>query len=1193
MTGSTATRLRVRLTGGVALEVDGVPVEGLGRPARLALAYLVCERHRPVPRDELAELIWGDDLPRSWEQLIRGIASRLRAALAKAGLDPAQALTTAFGVQQLHLPPGAAVDVEEAADQLATARSALAAGAPDQAAAAAAAAASTAARQFLPEIAGAWVEQRQSELRELRVQALEALAQAEQARGRCSEAVVAAEQAVGLEPFRESAYLLLMTAHAGAGNRGEALRVHERCRRVLSDELGVDPSPAMSAAHLALLRASSESADGRHGSGDEPDWSLPLPAALAPPPGGFLVGRDAETGLLTAALKRALTDGRQAVLVSGEPGIGKTALVAQLAREAHASGARVLYGRCDEDLGVPYQPFAEAIGEYVARCPMAGLTAHVAAHGGELSRLVPELSRRLPGLPPVAVTDPEVDRYRLFQAVNGLLSAAASAAPTVIILDDLHWAAGVTLLMLRHVLSTPARQGLLVVGTYRHTEVGPAHPLAAALADLRRQRGVERIRLQGLDEDGVLAFVRAAGGTSRDEDVDLSRALHASTAGNPFFVEEMLRYLGETGGVYRRHGGWSYYADGGDLGVPEGVREVVGRRLSRHSEQVGRALAAASVVVGDFDVSLLERIVDPADESAVLEAVEEAAGAHLVVEQERPGRYRFAHALVRATIYEGLTSTRRMRLHLRVAETLDALPGDRSPRLAALAHHFAEAAPLGCAGRAADHALAAARADFANAAWEDAAARLERGLAVLAADETPHLERRCDLLLLLAETWTRFFDPARIRIAATTAVEAARALGSAKHLADAGYWSARTWDGSDMDLRAIEDLVVEVRAAVGDSEPGAIAKILAPLGAYQQHASGGSDMRTSREALDLARASGDPVALGVALFFRCSSLRGSPAVHEYLALADELVCAAPPDGWDGWRSGHDQRAQARLALGDRAGFEADVAGCERVGSERGFWYFRWTGALRRGALALLDGRFDEVEALAARARQLCPTEDDAFPAAIYWRQMVLVACERGDAGAAAAASIHLVEIDPANQIHRAMLAFTRAQLSGADEARAELEAFVDAGLGPMPVERRPVTLAYRTEVALALGGQERARVLHEELIPWEGQIVVGGFAEAPLGAVDRYLGMLATAMGRWEDAETRFEGALRLEDGLAAPPLLARTRYWYGRMLLARGEPADLERADELLASSRDAARLLGMARLHDQAVALLAGLGN
>ena len=1219
MTGSTATRLRVRLTGGVALEVDGVPVEGLGRPARLALAYLVCERHRPVPRDELAELLWGEDLPRSWEQLLRGIASRLRVAFGKAGLDPAQALTTAFGGQQLHLPAGAVVDIEEAAAQLEQARAAMAAGAPDQAAAAASLAASTAARQFLLEVAGAWVERRQAELRELRVQALEILSEANDACGRCSEAVVAAEQAVNLEPFRESAYLRLMTAHAGAGNRGEALRVHERCRQVLSDELGVDPSPAMTAAHIALLRAASEAPDARPGATDEPAWSLPLPAALAPVAGSFLVGREVEKGLLIAALHRAQSEGRQAVLVSGEPGIGKTALVAELAREAHATGARVLYGRCDEDLGVPYQPFAEALGDYVAQCPLAALTAHIAAHGNDLSRLVPELSRRLPGLLPSAVSeDPEVDRYRLFQAVNGLLAMAGTAAPTVVILDDLHWATSATLLLLRHVLSAPTRRGLLVIATYRHTEVGPAHPLTATLADLRRHHGVGRLRLEGLDEEGVLAFVREAGGTPGDEDVELSRALHASTAGNPFFVAEMLRFLGETGSVYRRQGGWSYYVDGGDLGVPEGVREVVERRLGRLPERVGLALAAASVIGGDIDVSLLERIVDVANQSTLAEAVDTAAGAHLVVALERPGHYRFAHALVRATICDGLPRARRMRFHLRVAETLDALPGDRRTRLSALAHHFAEAAPLGCADRAADYALAAARADFANAAWEDAAARLERGLAVLAAEESPDLKRRCDLLLLLAETMTRFFDPPRIRTASAAAVEAARAVGSARHLAQAAYWFARSRDGSPEEFRAVEQLVEEVRVALGDSEPAAMARMLAPVGAYRHYLSSGTDTATSREALDLARASGDPDATGVALYFRCMSLRGSPSVDEHLALAeelvsaapvngldgwrrghdqrasaplsfvDQLVCAAPIGGLEGWRNGHDERARARLALGDRPGFESDIAACERIGAARGFWYFRWIGALRRTALALLDGRFSEVEALAACARDVSPLADDPFASICHWRQMFAVSCELGDAVGAAAAAGRLLELDEHNDIHRAMAAFTQSQLASAEAARTEIVSFVNGGLGPMPMERRPTTHVYWTEVALALGCEREAQVLYDQLIPWKGQIVVGGMAETPLGAVDRYLGMLATAMGNWQDAETRFQGAIRIEDGLAAPPLVARTRYWYGRMLLARGDSAGAERAHELLASARDASRRLGMAGLHRQVIAQL-----
>src|SRR5919202_2788315 len=329
-----------------------------------------------------------------------------------------------------------------------------------------------------------------------------------------------------------------MAAHAGAGSRGEALEAYERCRRVLVEELGVSPSPATEAAYLRLL--GDEEAPAPSGTAAP----LALPPALAASPGAFVVGREAEAEALAAGFKRATVEGRQAVLIGGEPGGGKTTLVSQAARAAHAEGARVLYGRCDEDLGVPYQPFAQALSHYVLAAPLAELTDHVAAHGGEALRLVPALGRRLPGTPLPAPVDPDTPRWRLFEAGAGLLGTAASAAPVVLVLDDLHWAAPATLQLLRHVLASTTDERLLVLGTYRRSEVGP--DLSATLADLRRLPGVERLALEGLDRAGVEAFVAATRDPAHDELGPLAQALWSHTAGNPFFVGELLRHLDET-----------------------------------------------------------------------------------------------------------------------------------------------------------------------------------------------------------------------------------------------------------------------------------------------------------------------------------------------------------------------------------------------------------------------------------------------------------------------------------------------------------------------------------------------------------------------------------------------------------------------------------------------------------------------
>jgi predicted ATPase/DNA-binding SARP family transcriptional activator/Tfp pilus assembly protein PilF len=361
--------LHIALAGRVAVETDGAGLDagGLGRLGRVALAYLVAERHRPVTRDELAEVLWGDDLPRSWETSLRGVALRLRGLLGAAGLVPTEALTSAYGCWQLRLPAGTVVDTETVPVDLARAEEALAEGRAADARALAEGAATVAGRGFLPEAAGAWVERRQAELRELHQRALETASDAAAGAGDWAGALRWAEEAVEAAPLRESSYLRLMNAHAGAGNRGEALRAYERCRRVLAEELGVSPSPSTEAAYVALL--------GEEPPAQAPDDTgpgLPLPLTR-------LVGRDAEL----AAIEKALA-GARLLTLTGTGGVGKTRLALAAATDLagdYADGACLveLAPLADADL-LPQQVLtALGLREETGQAPAATLAAHLRA----------------------------------------------------------------------------------------------------------------------------------------------------------------------------------------------------------------------------------------------------------------------------------------------------------------------------------------------------------------------------------------------------------------------------------------------------------------------------------------------------------------------------------------------------------------------------------------------------------------------------------------------------------------------------------------------------------------------------------------------------------------------------------------------------------------------------------------------
>jgi peptide/nickel transport system substrate-binding protein len=250
--------VRISLTGRVSIEANGAVLDEQdfpGRQARLVLAYLLAELGRPVPRDELAEALWGEALPATWEKALAVLVSKLRVLLEECGVDGQKALRSAFGCYQLVLPEGAWIDVAAASESVGKAEAALAAGDLAEARSSAAAAAALARRPFLPGEQSSWVEEKRRDLRDLLVRSLDCLADACLRSGNAGEAVRHAEELPVLEPFRESGYRMLMRAHSAAGNNAEALRVYERCRHLLADELGAFPSPETESIYREILRA--------------------------------------------------------------------------------------------------------------------------------------------------------------------------------------------------------------------------------------------------------------------------------------------------------------------------------------------------------------------------------------------------------------------------------------------------------------------------------------------------------------------------------------------------------------------------------------------------------------------------------------------------------------------------------------------------------------------------------------------------------------------------------------------------------------------------------------------------------------------------------------------------------------------------------------------------------------------------
>jgi class 3 adenylate cyclase len=426
---------------------------------------------------------------------------------------------------------------------------------------------------------------------------------------------------------------------------------------------------------------------------------LPLPRPLQVATEFPLVGRDRELARVRQLWTKGIC-GAHAALVAGEAGIGKTRLASELALAVHGEGALVLYGRCDEGLAVPYQPWIEALRPAAAAIGLDRVRAELGHLAPHITRLLPELDAL--GRP--ASADPETERYTLFEAVTALLETATRAQRLLLVLDDLHWAARPTLLVLRHLIRSERPLRALVLGTYREAELAADHPLPQLLADLQRDASATTVRIGGLDECGIAALLQATAGHALDaEAMAFVRQLQAATGGNPFFIRELLADLVESGAIYRSGERRTTDLAAAELEVPEGLRHVIRQRVARLSEPAGHALAVAAVAGPTFSLWLLEGVLG--ERSALLDGLDESVSAGLLTEAG-PGEYAFAHALVRQTIYDGHSSARRMRLHRRLGEALEAR-ADADAHVEALAHHFAQAAADDQATKAAAYALAA------------------------------------------------------------------------------------------------------------------------------------------------------------------------------------------------------------------------------------------------------------------------------------------------------------------------------------------------------------------------------------------------------------------------------------------------------------------------------------------------------
>ena len=478
----------------------------------------------------------------------------------------------------------------------------------------------------------------------------------------------------------------------------------------------------------------------------------------------IFIGRENELKQLQNAFTGALSGHGALMMVVGEPGIGKTAICEQLATFVTLRGGKTLWGHCYEEgsLSLPYLAFVEAIRSYVMDREAADLKKELGSGATDVARIVSEIREKL-RVEPRESQNPEEDRYRLMQAVTSFLTNAASVKPILVILEDLHDADKGTLEMLSYVSRNLSGTRLLLVGTYRDVEVDRNHPLSGALAELRRVSSFGRVLLRGLNIDEVR---RMLSGITREEiPVRLAEAVHRQTEGNPLFVQEVVRYLTEEK-LIDSSGEKMKTSDIAQLesNIPEGLRDVIGKRLTNLSEECNRLLSVAAVIGRDFSIDTLRLVVN-LDEEVFLNALKEAIQTAVLEERKRPGTiyYRFTHAFFRQTLYEEMIAPRRLQLHQQVARALEKQYEKRLGEHASeLAEHFSQSTDPSDLEKAVKYGEMAAAKAIDVYAYSEAVRLLDQAINIQEILDPENKEKRCDLMLVLCDALLGVPDTRRV-----------------------------------------------------------------------------------------------------------------------------------------------------------------------------------------------------------------------------------------------------------------------------------------------------------------------------------------------------------------------------------------------------------------------------------------------
>ncbi len=894
---------------------------------------------------------------------------------------------------------------------------------------------------------------------------------------------------------------------------------------------------------------------------------IPLPSRLEAHPATGVIGRDTEVEELLQVYARVLASGHQEVaFVSGEAGMGKTALAAEFASRAAEAGACVLFGRCEEDFGIPHKVFADAMNHYVAYIPDEVLESHVESFGGEIIRMLPGLVHRIARLPPPQSNDPDTERYLFFRSVGGLLAHASADRPVVLVLDDLQWADTPSLQLLRYLMGTYEPLQLMIVGTYRDTQLFEHQPLTDTFAALRREGPITRISLRGLDQSGVARLLEAAAGHSLDDaGLALARAVFQETDGNPFFVGEILRHLAETQVIFRGDDGrWQLRAELAELTLPESVRDVIGSRVGRLGSGAQTVLVFASVIGRTFDVPVLAE-VSQRTEDQIIDVLDRAAAVAIIREIDER-RYTFSHALVQHTLYQGLSAHRKLRAHRRVAKALEDLYGDEpGDRAGELAHHWSCGETSADLFKAIHYERLAANAALAALAPEDAGNHFSRALQLLERLGEPDQSLRVQLLLGLGNAQKQAGAP-DFRETLLDAAQRSRELGDTDALVNAALLNNRGFFSAlgviDLERVAVLEAAIE---ASPDEATAERAMLLATLCNELSHGSFERRGMLAREAKAIARELRDPATI-IRVTDLVQTALEFPSWHEERMSDSTEAFALAAELGDPfllyWAANlcHTNAVQAgNFLLADRC-LSTMCTESDRLRQP----ILMWSTAYHEAGHSLMKGDHRQCEELATRALQIGTNSGQPDALAFYGTQLMAIRLQQGRLSELLDLVYEAVDENPGVPSYRSALAQSLLDAGKPMEAADVVRSAGSDGFASHPKDIAWLDgIVNFSEVAIELEMKESAEDLANLLAPFHGQIPFEGLIINKPVAV--YLGGLHTVLGNYEEAERYFIEANDLNDRGEMKFSKAWTELAKAKLFLARGRSGDRDLARSLL----------------------------